>query len=351
MTSGRRSLYRNPMRSLPAIVALVISLAGCASDEALAHLIEIRGLTQTWENPNQLQLHGEGFPHGVRGEAILIGTLFAVGASPRPLTLRAPCRALSATHALVELGASEAAALDEGPFEGKLELRFGALASARLVGKAENVTLRVGSQPGALDRRFALRQRAQHFQRSLGITALELTEAGVVVSQLAAEGAARAAGLRVGDTVRRLDGAPVQLPGDLLGRGLRPGVELTVKRSGEPGLLSLKLQGAQAAQSLPWLASLLCAAFGAAIGATLGCALRPTMLWAPRRREYWLGVVSWSSLALIAAVLLDGVDPMLRELLRPFAYAFVSASGGMCLLRRLRPTLRTGRDPALAPLL
>jgi hypothetical protein len=42
---------------------------------------------------------------------------------------------------------------------------------------------------------------------------------------------------------------------------------------------------------------------------------------------------------------------VLRQLIGPFGYAFLLALGAMCLRRRVRPTSRTSRDPALAPLL
>jgi len=333
------------------LTALLLTFVGCANEEALAHLIEVHEVAQTWEQPGELSLRGEGFPHGVRGQAVLSGTLFAVGARPEPVTLRAPCRALSSSEAVVELTGSDASTLREGPFEGTLEVRFGALSAARLVGRAQHVTVRVGSLPSALDQRFALRQRAQTFQRGLGVAALEIGERGVTVGQLAAHGAAVSAGLRVGDTIVRVDGAPVQLPVDVCGRGLPGGVALTVQRAGEPGALLLRLSTGQEAQSVPWLTHLLCAVLGSALGATVCGALRPTMIWAPRRREYWLVVVSCGSLYLLAQLLLDSFDPALRQLARAFGYGFLLSALVVCLLRRVRPTLRTSRDPALAPLL
>lgn len=339
------------MLRLLAVVALLVPFAGCAGDEALAHLIQIHEVAQTWEQPSELSLRGEGFPHGVRGEAVLNGTLFAVGGAGERITLRVPCRALSSSQALVELSESDAVALREGPFEGTLEVRFGALSSARLVGRASHVLIRLGTLPTALDQRFALRQRAQAFQRGLGITALELGERGVSVSQLDAAGSAAAAGLTLGDSIVRVDGAPVQLPIDVLGRALRNGSELTVQRSGERSTLLLTVHGARSRSALPWFVSLMCAVFGAALAVSIGAGVRSDMLWAPRRREYWLMVVSCGSLSMLALLLLDGLDPLLRELLRPSGYGFLLAVAAVCLCRRLRPTVRTGKDPALAPLL
>lgn len=338
------------LRSL-AIILLTLSLSGCADDAALAHLIQIRDVAQTWEQPAELSLHGEGFPHGARGEALLTGTLFAVGSPPQRVTLHLPCRALSSGRALVELSASEMAGLREGPFEGQLEVRFGVLSAARLVGRAQHVTFRVGHLPSALDQRFLLRQRAQAFQRSIGIGALEMGERGASISQLLTEGPALAAGLQVGDTIVRLDGAPVQLPVDVLAHGPRAGVELTVQRSGEASTRLINLQGSRSVRSLPWLVGMLCAVLGVSLGATVGGLLRPGALWAPRRREYWLLLVSCGSLLLLAWLVLDSVDPVLRELIGPFAAGFVLAVLAVYLLRRARPTLRTTRDPALAPLL
>lgn len=334
-----------------AALALVFVLTGCESDEALAHLIQIDDVTQTWEEPSSLVVHGEGFPHGVRGEALLTGTLYAVGAPAVAVELRAPCRALSGSQALVELNTPEASSLREGPFEGKLELRFGALSAARLVGRSEHVTARVGGLPSALDQRFQLRQRAQAFQRSVGIVGLEMAERGIVISQLAERGAALEAGVQLGDLITRIDGAPVQLPIDVLGHALHNGVELTLQRANETGPRVLKLTGERAARSLPWIVVVLCALLGGSLGFVLTSLARPGALWAPRRREYWLSVVPCASLLLLAGLLLDSLDPIVRELALPFAYAFACGALAVCLQRRVRPTLRTRRDPGLAPLL
>jgi hypothetical protein len=339
------------VRSVLLLLAHALALLGCEARDAPVDSIRIDAVRQIWEQPSQLSLHGEGFPVGMRGEVLLAGTLYAPGSAPAEQTLRVPCRALSATLAVVDLQTPEVTALPEGPFAARLEARFGSEQLTPLVGRVAHAVFRLSAAQTPLAAQFALEQRAQSFQRELGIEALELNDQGVVVTELSARGAGRAAGLAVGDQIALLDGAPVQLPVDVLGRGARTQVELGVRSARGAELRRLRIDLGPAEVGSDFALWALCCALGASSTALLARALGVSLGRQPTRKERWLAGLSALSSAAVVMFLLEATAPSLRDALRAAGSGALLAGLGVCLRRRARRTLRTTRDPALAPFL
>jgi hypothetical protein len=336
-------------RSLPLWLAL--ALLACNSRDTPADSIRIDAVRQIWEQPGQLTLHGQGFPVGMHGEVLLAGTLYAPGSAPAEQTLRVPCRALSATLAVVDLQTPEVTALPEGPFAARLEARFGSAQLTPLVGRVARAVFRLSAAQTPLAAQFALEQRAQSFQRQLGIEALELNDQGVVVTELAARSVGRAAGLAVGDQIALLDGAPVQLPVDVLGRGARTQVELGVRSALGAELRHLRIELGAAAVGADLALWALCCALGASSTALLARAFGVSLGREPTRKERWLASLSALSLTAAVMFLLEATAPSLRDALRAAGSGALLAGLGVCLRRRARRTLHTTRDPALTPFL
>jgi hypothetical protein len=332
-------------------LAFTMPLLGCSEHTAIAHLIRISSVQQIWEQPNQLSLRGEGFPPGMRGEALLDGTLFAPGAAPQVHRLRVPCRALSSTQALVDLKVPAVSSLPEGPFSGALEVSFGAQPDARLVGRVERTLFRLAGGQSQLQVQFALSRRAQDFQHALGITALELSEHGPVVSELAAGGASQHAGLSVGDAIVRLNGAPVQLPVDVLPRGELALVELEVRRPREASLQVLRIALDSPGGPLDFQLWVLCCGLGASLTALAAKGLRALPRAKPKRKEFWLACSSALCLGMVCMFVLESTAPSIRDACQALACGALVSCLGVYLLRRARRTLRTARDPALTPFL
>lgn len=332
-------------------LGFAVPLMCCGEHTAVAHLIRISSVQQIWEQPSQLSLRGEGFPPGMRGEALLDGTLFAPGAAPQVHQLRVPCRALSSTQALVDLKVPAVAALPEGPFSGALEVRFGARPDARLVGRVERSVFRLAGGQTPLQVQFALSRRAQSFQHALGITALELSEHGPLVSELAAGGPSQHAGLSLGDAIVRLDGAPVQLPIDVLGRSGLALIELEVRRPPETNIRVLRIALQPPGRPLDWTLWVLCCALGASLTALAAKGLSLPPRAQPKRKEFLLVCSSALCLGAVCMFVLESTAPSIRDACQAFAWGALVSGLAVYLLRRARRTLRTARDPALTPFL
>jgi hypothetical protein len=362
---GSRADRRNAnVRTLAWLLALALYVGCGREDDAHAHLIQIDTVEQRWGDSGQLLVRGEGMPQGMRGEARLVGTLFAPGREARAIDARLPCRALGKTEVLVELEAvlqpegvdargsapeQPGGVVLEGPFSGRVELRFGTHDAGRVVGRLDNILVRLG-RPPSLEQQFAERKRTQAFQRSLGVRALLLSDDGLSVAELEPEGPAARAGVFVGDIVTRLMDRPLQLPRDFVAVGDVSDVQLDLLRgpnrtpqrrhiliakanpAGDPTLLGLGLT------------------LGASLGLWLCMALPREKLWAPRRREYWLALCLIGSLTWLSHLLLAAAPAALSVLGRAALAGMLCGAFAMCCRRLLRPTSRTTRDPALAPL-
>lgn len=342
------------LTSLRVVLALscwVAALAsGCARDDASAHLIRIHAVEQRLEEPERLIVLGEGMPEGMRGEARLSGVLFTADHGQQALDVRAPCRALGKTEVAIELDAVPELSAREGPFSGRVELRFGQSAEQRVVGRLDGVLARLGRAP-SLAQQFAELKKAQAFQRSLGVSALLLGDDGLSVAELEPEGPAARAGLNVGDVLTEVAGRPVQLPRDFVAESAASVVDIAVRRG--PTRQALRLRVLREPPAPPHLDAVLALGFclGLGLGALLLSATPSARLWAPRRREYWLSLCLAASLGALAFVLLDLAPLVPRELGRATLAGAVAGALAMCCRRLLRPTSRTKRAPVLSPLL
>lgn len=353
LTRASDSPIANQMFSslAPLLLALALALLGCREHASRADSIRIEAIRQIWERPDQLSLHGDGFPAGMHGEVVLAGTLYAPGAAPAEHTLHVPCRALSATLAVIDLQTAEVAALPEGPFVGTLEARFEGGRTGRAAGRVPHAVFRLSGAQAPVAAQFALEQRAQDFQRALGIDALGRSELGVVVAELSPRGPARAAGLAVGDQIALLDGAPVQLPVDVLARGAAGHVELGVRSARDAELRRLRIERAAPGAGSDLALWALCGALGASLAALLARSFGSAPVWRPSRKERWLSGSSALSLAAVVMLVLEAAAPDLRGALRAAASGAVLAVIAVYLRRRAHRTLRTTRDPALTPFL
>ncbi len=335
-------------------VVLSLSLLGCvvacARSPTDAALIRVDAVEQAFERSDELLLRGDGFPQGMRGEAELHGTLYAVGRAPVAIDLSAPCRALGAQKARVELDALTSQVVGEGPFEGSVELRFGSHGGGQLVGRSERALFRLGASP-QIEEQFAASQRAQRFQRAIGIAALEQSEGGLRVTEIARGSAAAKAGLAQQDVVLRMDGRPIQLGRDLVRLANESELSLEVRGARDQSVRLLHV-ASRAPDERPVLAlRVLALLLGAGLGVVLATILPTRLLWAPRRREYWLLSCCALSAVWLGALIVRDLDPLLPRMGEAFALGAVGASSIVYLRRRFSPTLRTKRDPDLAPLL
>lgn len=335
-------------------VVLSVSLLGgviaCARSHTDAALIRVDAVEQASERASELMLRGDGFPPGMRGEAELRGTLYPVGGAPVAIELSAPCRALGPQKARVELDALAAQIPGEGPFEGSVALRFGAHGGSQLVGRTERALFRLGAAP-RIEEQFAASQRAQLFQRMLGIAALEQSEAGLRVTELRQGSAAANAGLMPEDVVLRMDGRPILLGRDLVRPAEESDLSLEVRGARDRSARVLHLVS-RAPEERPTRAlRVLALLLGAGLGLVLATGLPARWLWAPRRREYWLTACCALSVGWLGALIVRDLDPLLPRMGEAFLFGAVGAGSIVYLRRRFSPTLRTKRDPNLAPLL
>jgi hypothetical protein len=331
------------------LVLLACALA-CARASHDAALIRVDGVEQALERPSELLLRGDGFPQGMRGEAHIRGALYPVGREPRAVDLRAPCRALGTQKASVELEALAAQLPAEGPFEGLIEVRFGSHREAQLLGRIERALFRLGTAP-AIEEQFSSSQRAERFQRSLGIHALDESEGELRVAEVSPESAAGRAGLMRHDRVLRVDGRPIQLARDLVAVDTTSEVLFEVRRAHEASSRLLRVATAHA-EALPDLMLIaLASLLGIGLGAVLVSALPSHMLWAPHRREYWLLLCCAVCSVGLGALIVRDVDPLLARMSEALSLCAAATGFIMYLRRRITPTLRTSKDPDLAPLL
>jgi hypothetical protein len=331
-------------------LALFLCSAACAPARQDALLIRIDGVEQALERPDELILRGEGFPPGMRGEARLRGALYAAGGAPRAVDLRATCRALGPRGARIELAAASARIAGEGPFEGAIEVRFGTQQDAQVLGRSERALFRLGRAP-LIEEQFALSQRAEHFQRALGIESLEQGEGGLRVAEISGGSAAGQAGLTVHDLVLRMDGRPVQLARDLVALDDTREVLLEVRRPGEGKTRIVRIATSHADASPDLVLVLLALCLGVGLGIVLACALPSHVLWAPRRSEYWLLLCCAVCTVGLGALIVRDIDPLLSRMSEALVLGASCAGFAVYLRRRLSPTLRTSKDPDLAPLL
>jgi hypothetical protein len=74
-------------------------------------------------------------------------------------------------------------------------------------------------------------------------------------------------------------------------------------------------------------------------------------MWAPARREFWLLSCCAACTVGVGALIVRDVDPLLARMCEALLLGAVCTGLMMYLRRRATPTLRTSKDPDLAPLL
>jgi hypothetical protein len=330
--------------------SLLCSVLACARASRDAALIRVDVVEQALERSDELLLRGDGFPPGMRGEARLRGALYPVGRPPVAIDLRTPCRALGAQKARVELDALHPQLAGEGPFEGSVEVRFGSHDDAQLVGRSERALFRLGATP-PIEEQFAASQRAQRFQRAIGIEALEQSEAGLRVAEITRGSAAANAGLAQHDVVLRMDGRPIQLGRDLIRLADESVLALEVRAPRGQTVRLVRVASRTADERPLFALTALALLLGVGLGAVLASALPTHLLWAPRRREYWLLSCCALCAVWLGALIVRDLDPLLPRMGEALLFGAVGAASIVYLRRRLSPTLRTKRDSDLAPLL
>ncbi|HEX6241409.1 MAG TPA: hypothetical protein VFZ61_10965 [Polyangiales bacterium] len=331
-------------------LALIAALAGCSRESAgRADLVRIDGVEQRWDRVDQLIARGEGMPQGERGEARLVGLVFLPERPPRALDARVPCRALDKNRVAVDLAPLARELSTDAPFEGRLTLEFGSRTDARLAGTRDQVVARLG-RAGDLGREFGARQRAQAFQRELGIRALVLGDEGVSVAELDPKGAAARGGLALHDRVLRVGDGPVQLPRDVVAQREAGEVLLTVQRGTAHTRHTLRVRWTEeltAGRETLWGLGL---GLGAALSSLFFATRSNRWLWAPRRKEYYLALCLSLSLWLLALMLCAALPATLASLGQASLVGLVLGYLSVCCSRLLRRTSRTTSSADLAPL-
>lgn len=211
---GGQVASRMPTSLTVILILLSSMIASC--ERPTSRLLELRDVTRD-ENGRTLSVTGSGFPGGHAGEAELLGTLYQAGAAARPLRGTLRCHALSDELLRVSLQSDDAEALGHGLFEGRLEVRFPSNAgSSEVVGTLPNVRLRLESARNAdLSQDLLLTRRARTFQQALGALEVESSTHGLVLTRVAEGSPLAKAGLRSGDRIERMDGAPIERARDL----------------------------------------------------------------------------------------------------------------------------------------
>jgi hypothetical protein len=219
----------------------VLCLGGCERRPTSDRLVRLDDVEVTGE-AGEVELIGSDFPAGRACELSADGSLFVAGAAARPFQGQLPCRA----HSERAAGASLAPWLEQiqGPawFEGRLSVTFtDDAARSSLRGTLAGARLRLMGH-GAHDPATILaRDRsARVFRRELGVREVETRRDGLALVKLDPAGPAAQAGCREGDLVTRLNGAPVESPGDFSAASEVRKLELELRHP--PGLQPRRLE-------------------------------------------------------------------------------------------------------------
>ncbi len=191
---------------------LGIALAWVGCERADASLMRIDAVTQD-EEAGLLFVQGEGFFAGEKCTAKLRGSLFRTAGGRSPTTRSWPCRARSEQQLVVQL--PSASTEPSGLLEATLQVSFTAKGGERtFVGRSER-DVRIRLAQNSLAEVLKQSRAARAFAEEIGLS-LEPSTHGLLVTQLHPQGRAAQAGLRTGDIIVRLDGAPTERPTDLV---------------------------------------------------------------------------------------------------------------------------------------
>jgi hypothetical protein len=205
---------------LAALRTLLVLAGLCllvACERSTPQLLEVSDVVREEETAS-LSMVGAGFPAGRTGSVQFVGVLHQQGKEPKALRFQLPCRALSEGLAIVDLREAQ---VGPGIFEGRLELTFESAVgtAADVGGELQGARIRFdASGSRALADALGYAQRAAQFRREVGLSELEPSPAGLVVTQIGDDSLVAQAGLRRGDQLERLDGSPVEELTDLVPR-------------------------------------------------------------------------------------------------------------------------------------
>lgn len=215
----------------------LLSLGACESVSTSDRLLALDSFEVDPER-GILNVHGRGFPPARPCELTARGKLYEPGRPVREFRRETTCRSISEHTLTASLEAWHAESTSSAVFEGQLQVIFtDDTERLELRGVLPQSRLRLqGPERNTPEQVLGEAHRARSFQRTLGISEVEVQARGLTLTELAAEGPAMRAGLHIGDVVTRVDGAPVELATDFMGQpGLRQ-TQLEFTRPGRPGV-------------------------------------------------------------------------------------------------------------------
>jgi|GEM_PF-5765318 len=250
------------------LFGVVLCLGACENVSTSDRLLSLQEIDVDPEG-GLLSVHGSGFPPARACELEARGKLYVAGRAPRDFRDTLSCRSVSEQALAADMETWRAGLSGSALFEGELSVTFaddsGTLA---LRGRLPALRIRIqGRDADEPQQVLAEAHEARAFQRSLGIQDVEAQAAGLGVGALSPDGLAARAGLRVGDVLTRVDGAPVELTSDLRGRPNARSVELQFVRQGALQRVEIAL-AAEEASGIP-LANQLLFALGSIVALLL----------------------------------------------------------------------------------
>ncbi|MFT3927534.1 MAG: PDZ domain-containing protein [Myxococcales bacterium] len=299
-----RETRTRSVRWLAFFCVAVLLLGACANNSTSDRLVTLSAIEVDPES-GLLSVQGSGLPPARPCELEARGKLFVAGQAVEDAHHVLSCRSVSEQALSANLETWRADLNGSALFEGELTVTFADDDGApRLRGVLPSCRIRIqGHGASEPQRVLAEAHEARAYQRALGIAELEAQPRGLRISALASDGRAARAGLRVGDIVTRIDGAPVELVSDLRGRPEAHSAELGFLRDGVAQRLQLVLR--EAASSGDPLARQLLFALG-----VIGGLLWPMRQMSGRRSQVGLRRVLLGAtlLGTLSVLLLGSLD-------------------------------------------
>lgn len=220
---------------------LALVLPACRGREALPQLVTLEDAgPKTLSLGDALEVTGNGFPAKRRAKVTLVGTLHVPGQEPEA-GFELECDGTSEGPTKVSIPISEAVAegvLGKGypavhaTFRGSVEVAFASVTPGAMpiTGTLTDVVLDVTAPTKRRAEVETQRAEGKRLlgQVGLGIADVPSEQGGLAVVSVADDSPAAAAGIKVGDVLRGLDGWNLQEPADFLPSGRRKLSVLTV---------------------------------------------------------------------------------------------------------------------------
>ncbi len=242
----------------------VSSLGACARVSTSDRLLSLSSFELAPEN-SLLTVHGEGLPPARVCSLTVEGTLYEAGRPARPFRGSAECRAISERSLMASVAAWRPTS-GSARVEGTLHVAFADdQQRLELRSTLPNVRLRLDAKERPDPARaLSEAKEARTFQRALGISEVEAGPLGLVLTALRDDGPAALAGLRAGDVVTRMNGAPIELASDFRAQPGLPSTQLEFLRAQRTSPQRVEIlhdnRRSQAIPGASWLAGLLGAA-------------------------------------------------------------------------------------------